>query len=133
MAVLMFQHKFAEAVASGAKTQTVRPIRKRPILPGDKLDLRKWNEVSYRSSQTKLLQAVCTSVTCVAITSDGIELGGERLDFYETEQFAIQDGFRTFIEMARWFQQQHKLPFVGTCIRWRPIEAPSPESTEDQK
>lgn len=133
MAVLMFQHQFAPAVASGAKTQTVRPICKRPILPGDKLDLRKWNNVSYRSSQTKLLQAVCTSVTCVAITSDGIELGGERLSEAEAELFAQRDGFGSYLEMARWFADLHKLPFVGICIRWRPAAVPNPESTEDQE
>jgi hypothetical protein len=51
MKVLMFQPRFAPLVEAGTKTQTIRPVRRRPIVVGDELSLRAWTGLPYRSPQ----------------------------------------------------------------------------------
>ncbi len=70
MAVLMFQHRFADLVERGDKRHTIRPRRKgRQITPGDTLRLRKWADKAYRSKQVELRVERCLAVRGVRIDS----------------------------------------------------------------
>lgn len=48
--VRMFKPQFAPLVESGKKLQTVRPTPKRMPKPGDKISLREWTGLPYRSN-----------------------------------------------------------------------------------
>lgn len=119
----MFQHRFADRVADGTKLQTIRPPRKRPIVAGDKLSLRKWSDKAYRSPQIVLREATCISCEFVVI-GDHISLGNsivmrnEYLTAIELERFAKADGFDSFAEMFDWFSKTHGMPFAGVLIQW---------------
>jgi len=68
-----FKSQFAQPIESGRKRQTIRPRRKRPTRPGDKLYL-------YMGMRTKacrkLAEVICTRVTPVDIPQGAIRLGG---------------------------------------------------------
>lgn len=112
MAVLMFQPAFHEAVTTGAKRQTIRPPRKRPIRPGERLSLRAWTGTPYRSPQRVLREARCQGVERVVI------------DFcFDDDAEALRDGFESAEDMRDWFIDHHALPtpiepFVGERISW---------------
>jgi hypothetical protein len=108
MPILLFQPQFHEAVLTGTKRQTIRPPRKRPIRPGDRLSLRAWTGAPYRSKQRELRQAICECV-------ERIEIGEDFADNAE----AARDGFPSASAMRDWFRAQHGLPFVGDRIAWR--------------
>ncbi len=126
MKVIMFSPRFAPLVKAGTKTQTIRGKRKVPILVGDKLSLREWTGLPYRTPQKLLREAVCTEVSTVALTEGLISTGDgiivfqneRRLSFDELSDFAQRDGFRHIIDMLMWFDESHGLPFVGQLIRW---------------
>lgn len=108
MPTLLFRPQFHEAVRSGEKRQTIRPPRKRPIMPGDRLSLRAWAGAPYRSKQRELRQAICERV-------ERIEIGEDFADNAE----AARDGFPNAAAMRDWFRVHHSLPFVGDRISWR--------------
>jgi len=114
--------RFAALVESGAKRQTIRPPRKRPIKVGDTLDLRKWSGRAYASKQVKLRTAVCEGVITATVDETGVTLvNGDsklRLEGVNGLWFAQQDGFHTFADMKDWFESTHGLPFTGDLIRW---------------
>lgn len=121
---IMFQHRFAEKVASGQKRQTIRPPRKdgKPVCRvGQMLSLRQWEGVAYRSKQVKLIEdtpcvatgkVYLSTIGCVII-GDGMSLMGDEL-----EQFARADGFESHAEMFKYFEESHGLPFEGVLIQW---------------
>lgn len=117
MAVLMFQPRFALLVQAGTKRQTIRPVRKRPIQPGDSLSLRRWSGLPYRSPQVILTEATCLQVHDIVIDS-GISIDGTNLTAEELERLAIADGFADWPDMRAWFAATHSLPFVGRMMTW---------------
>ncbi len=136
MTVLMFQPRFAPKVQSGAKTQTIRPERKRPIKVGDRLSLRRWTGLPYRTPQQVLQEAVVLSVKPVKLTVttktfwDGescvslfIRIADTLLMESQMDLFAKADGFASVAEMSLWFMANHELrpsrPFTGICIKWK--------------
>lgn len=119
MPTLMFQHQFADAVASGAKRQTIRPPRKRPIKVGDAISLRKWEGAAYRSRQVELAKGTCSEVAEIEIAPGYIKINGEFLGSAgKYAPFAWADGFSGITEMVKWFEETHGLPFRGVLIKW---------------
>jgi hypothetical protein len=119
MPALNFQARFASAVESGEKRQTIRKRRKdgRDPKPGDTLYL-------YTGMRTKacrkLGEAVCTRVQEVAFGR--MVMGGQRGTWFQgpgyLKSIAKRDGFETKEEMLDWFEKTHGLPFEGLLIRW---------------
>ena len=110
--VINFSPQFAPLVESGAKRQTIRKLRKRPIRVGDTLRL----YVGMRTKACRLLgEAVCGSVECVVF---GHGRGSHPTARQDQEAFARTDGFESYAEMLAWFERTHGLPFEGVVIRW---------------
>ena len=118
MVAISFDRRFADAVASGKKCQTVRhDRRRRPIVAGDKLQL--YTGLRAKGAR-KLADAVCTETEAVEIISRGdLFLGGRFADAHDREGFALADGFKSYDAMAEWFASKAGLPFRGRVIRWR--------------
>lgn len=127
MAGLNFKKEFAGAVEIGAKTQTIRRVRKTPIKVGDTLQL-------YTGQRTKECRkigvGVVREVSTVRLSADGVEdyvtpiwqlmmLPPEETRHLTEEEFAKADGFKDWPEMRDWFEGQYGLPFEGVLIRWK--------------
>lgn len=111
----MFKPRFAPIVESGEKCQTVRPMPKRLPKVGDRISLRCWTGLPYRSKQRVLREATIIGVQRCQISSQGnVYIDGEPAP----KGFAKADGFRSHCEMVNWFRAQHGLPFDGVLIRW---------------
>ncbi len=131
MPALNFKKEFAEKVADGSKTQTIRKPRKdgRPhAKAGDKIRL----YTGLRTKQRRLLcEARVTSVRPVMLDRTSMTLGGHEMrqgngnQYFDPEtfdgDFAIADGFGEYMEMAAWFDDTHGLPFEGVVIQWETI------------
>lgn len=122
MTVLMFQPQFAPLVESGDKPHTIRPARKRLIRVGDRLSLRRWSGVAYRSKQVILRETRCKSLSAVYINETFQEIifvvNGERLNQEQWVKLARDDGFACTTDMLDWFRKTHGLPFNGILITW---------------
>ncbi len=115
MPALNFSAQFADAVASGEKTQTIRKHRKVPIKAGDTLYL-------FTGQRTKRIQrlgtVVCRSVRNIAITETAIWVNGEYCSYEERHRFANLDGFTDEDDFRAWFRDHYGLPFRGVLIVW---------------
>ena len=122
MPALSFLPRFAPLVERGDKCQTIRPVRKRPIVPGDRL-------VLYAGMRTKACcrigEAVCHTARPVFIQKalwppDGriVEVGGVLLFDWEVTPFARKDGFENADEFFAFFERHYGLPFHGVLIEW---------------
>lgn len=123
MPALNFQERFAEAVESGEKRQTIRRVWKRPIKPGDRLYF-------YAGMRTKHCRRLQPSVyrECVYTRPINIDKYGITMSAfgfvhgpYEAglgDEVAQADGFRDWAEMREWFKKIHGLPFEGVVIQW---------------
>ena len=118
MPALNFQERFAAAVESGEKRQTIRRAWKRPIKVGDMLYL-------YTGMRTKrcegIGQYVCKSVRTIKFTLGTISIDEETYCFGQTHaahHFAKADGFDSWPEMRNWFSDRYGLPFEGVLIEW---------------
>ena len=116
--VRLFQTRFAEAVRTGAKTQTVRATPKRMPAAGDIIDLRTWSGAPYRSKQTHLGLGRIEMVAPVQIDTQGITIGATLLVPSNAHHFARLDGFTDEQELLKWFDATHGLPFTGILILW---------------
>lgn len=124
----MFQPRFAPLVASGSKTQTVRPPRKTPFQEGEIVSARQWSGVAYRSPQIEVARVRIEAIHEVVISEHGIdveeptnevgELEWVDLEPEEVEAFAKDDGFEDWADMREWFRSTHGLPFRGELIRF---------------
>lgn len=109
--VVMFQPRFARLVEAGEKWQTIRPKRKIPVRAGDRLSLREWTGLPYRSKQRQLRdETVCERVEL--FTLDVMRVRADRDDF------ARADGFEDWPEMLNWFLCTHGYAFKGVTIYW---------------
>ncbi len=85
-----FKKEFAHAVETGQKMQTIRPERRRPTKPGERLKL-------YTGMRTKncrlLVDTICKNVRPVEIHSTHIVVGGLVLSSEERIELAANDGF----------------------------------------
>ena len=119
MVAYNFRSRFADAVQSGLKLQTIRAPRVRGhARPGDALQL--YTGMRTRACR-KLADALCLASTHCILTEGGVWLGdGSRAGL---DDFAQADGFGNFEEMRTWFRKTHGLPFEGQLIRWRLFRA----------
>lgn len=120
MVALNFSPQFADAVASGRKTQTIRQTAR--ARPGQALQL-------YTGQRTKdcrkLADAVCVDCTYVGLNASGISLGDVRRFPGDIDDFARADGFNDYAAMWKWFSERYKTnSFTGNIIRWR-LEPPT--------
>jgi len=114
MVAYNFQGRFADAVESGEKHQTIRAEgKRRHAHPGDKLQL-------YSGQRTKscrkLREAICDDVMPIKINEDGVTICGTPV--IDLELLARLDGFISWAEMRDWFAKVHGLPFKGIMIQW---------------
>ena len=120
--ILNFQPRFAELVASGAKRQTIRLLRKRPIAFGDTLRL----YTGLRRPGARLLAVGrVTSVQTIRLNWRKCLLDWKPqtkmldTEFAQRTRIARLDGFSNWNEMIQWFERTHGLPFNGVLIRWK--------------
>lgn len=126
MPALNFNTQFALAVETGTKSQTIRAHRKdgRPHCKvGDTIKL-------YTGMRTKscrvLRTARVTRIDTITINAIDMQLNGRQifsnLDSRDADltdnEFAKNDGFNSFTDMAAWFERTHGLPFSGVVIYW---------------
>jgi len=103
-------------IISGAKRQSIRADRKKPIKVGDKLYLY-WKQRSPECE--KLGETVCTKVSKSLINQDGVNVD-DKIIINQTglDQFAIADGFDNWQQLIEFFDKTHGLPFTGNLIEW---------------
>lgn len=122
MTTIMFQKRFVTPLLSGAKRQTIRPPRKRPIVVGEKLSLRHWYDKAYRSPQVEILKAECTAVFDITISTHGVQIGTGSIKTSkpQLDEFARGDGFESWAAMREFFESRfgYGLPFAGTLIQF---------------
>lgn len=121
MISLMFQPRFAAPILAGTKCQTIRPPRKRPIVVGQWLSLRRWEGKAYRSEQIEIAAVRCSGVFEITVSHDTIAIGGiasARLTVLNT--FAHGDGFESWGAMKKYYELPggYGLPFSGVLIQW---------------
>lgn len=115
MVAINFSPQFADAVAAGQKTQTIR--RRARAMAGQALQL-------YTGQRTKdcrkLADAVCIDCTYVGLTEHGVTLGDKSRFPSYIDDFARQDGFEDYAAMWKWFSEKYGTAgFTGYIIRWR--------------
>ena len=126
MPAFNFKAQFASDVEFGNKRQTVRAPRKdhRPHCKvGDTIKL-------YTGMRTKscrlLAEATVTRISRVKIEPTCMYLNDRLVpstfygrDCEQTDnEFAEADGFESFMDMSKWFEDTHGLPFEGVVIQW---------------
>ena len=114
MVAFNFSPEFADAVASGAKRQTIR--KKKRAKCGDRVQL-------YTGQRTKacrkLGEGTCDLVDYVGIRPDGLTLGDKAKHPGNIDDFARADGFENFEAMVAWFTRKYGSPyFQGFVHRW---------------
>lgn len=115
MVAINFSPQFAEPVAAGRKTQTIR--QKARATAGQALQL-------YTGQRTKdcrkLADAVCIDCTYVGLTERGVTLGDTSRFPGDRDDFARADGFEDYAAMWKWFSERYETnSFTGHVIRWR--------------
>jgi hypothetical protein len=114
MVAINFSPQFADAVAAGRKTQTIR--QKARARAGQALQL-------YTGQRTKdcrkLADAVCVDCTYVGLTERGVTLGDTSRFPGDRDDFARADGFEDYAAMWKWFSERYETnSFTGHVIRW---------------
>lgn len=119
MPSLNFKAQFAYMVASGAKCQTIRARRKRPI--------KEWDDLSFftgmRTKQCRRLRAnaVCVRALAIDIYPREVWIDNDKLlSAASVDELALRDGFTGRKEFVAWFKQTHGLPFKGQIVEWQP-------------
>lgn len=115
MVAINFSPQFAEDVAAGRKTQTIRQTAR--VKAGQVIQL-------YTGQRTrackKLGDAECIDCTYVGLTARGITLGDVSKFPRNMDEFARADGFENYAAMWAWFSGRYKTTsFTGVVIRWR--------------
>lgn len=126
MNILLFEHRFAEAILKGRKRLSIRPHRITRLERGDELSLRCWSP-KQSSAQIVIATAICTA-------ADQIRLGKplssheNHITCYrnciamskkETDRIARLDGHHDARELIEHITTKHgKLPFDGDLIEW---------------
>lgn len=87
---------------------------------GDKVSLRMWSGLPYRSPQTILLESVISEISEVLIEEDLLSIRTADGSYPPTskEEFSKADGFDSWDDMVKWFSKTHGLPFLGALIKW---------------
>lgn len=115
MPAFNFQKRFAAAVESGEKRQTIRATRKRRPMPGETAHC----FTGMRTRECRRLGSwTIIGVAHVALDVSGIRLNGGPLPADKLDEFARMDGFKDWPEMRAWFVDTHELPFLGLLVQW---------------
>jgi hypothetical protein len=121
MVAYNFQARFAQAVASGEKCQTIRAPRKggRHARVGEPVQL-------YTGMRTKACRKLVAPDPVVVEASwlavcEGRVLrdSGVVSDPGALDALARADGFGDWAALRDWFREAHGLPFSGVLIRWQ--------------
>jgi hypothetical protein len=123
MPALNFQARFADAVERGDKRQTVRPIRKRPIVVGDTLFLKTGQRTkkcrSLRNCKCRSVSSIVIDCKKGKILGGGIRVAGGVWGIeLDPDDFARRDGFASSDELFEWFAKQYGDLFEGVLIQW---------------
>jgi hypothetical protein len=125
MPALNFQPRFAELILSGAKRQTVRQLRRRPIRPGETLHL----YTGQRTQQVRFLgYAVCDDALKIRISPDAdrprVEVEGIGAPV-KPDFFARRDGFSSWGALRAFFASVYpgRDEIAGVLITWRDFRA----------
>ncbi len=117
-----FKKQFAPDVEAGRKLHTIRPKRKRPTQPGERLKL-------YTGMRTKncrlLVDTVCEDILPMEIHTTHITIGERLLTQEERKQLAISDGFDSLEAFYDFFKYTYSLteyePLTNMeLIKWFP-------------
>ena len=118
MPALNFSPEFADDVAAGRKTQSIRPLGKRRWKVGDRV-------VCFTGMRHKGCRRLCegtvSRVLIVRLSGKGVQIGGKYgmyVPFITAHKIAALDGFQDLNAMLGWFARTHGLPFTGQLIRW---------------
>lgn len=104
-----------DKILSGEKKQTIRRERKRPIKPGDALQLYQ----GLRTKNCKLIGvAVCTQIQKIKIDRFKVTVNETSLTLNEMDELAKKDGFTCYGNLLNFFSYLHGLPFEGVIIHW---------------
>jgi len=122
MGLYNFQSRFVPMILAGAKTHTIRAVRKNPDKPGNVLHL---FTGLRRKGARLLMRTLCTKVEEIEIDACGhecncdpfVSIDGVELGESEREALARRDGFDSFNEMLDFWAG--RLPFRGHIIHWR--------------
>ena len=113
-----------EAVRKGEWRQTIRPVGKREIKPGDKVMFHGWEGRPYRSTwswRTEYFEIEGTMDIRFAF-KDKIWVRGrdKYMHSEELEWLASEDGFETVEDMFKWFSRTygHKLYDMAFRVMW---------------
>lgn len=114
-----FKAQFVSLIQSGAKTTTVRKVRKRPTLVGDRLYLYH----GMRSKRCILVKTTtCAKVTPIAIytscCSGMVILGDTELNPKKISTLAARDGFQDISSFLGFFAENYGPNFAGELIEW---------------
>lgn len=124
----MFEPRFAELVAFGSKTQTIRPEGKNPPRAGEWRSLRVWTGTPRRSPQREIAQVRLTRVRSVRIHHDHYAIIGPPYHDarwywvnapHRLKTFARAEGFASWLDLTEWFWERHGLPFSGLLLEWK--------------
>jgi hypothetical protein len=135
MGLYNFQERFVPAILAGDKTHTIRAERRHNDMPGSTMHL--YAGLRHKGARL-LMRRRCIKVEYIGIErdltvwigarmslADQNDIGGPAvpggriiLDRSEMEALAKRDGFRSFSEMAEFWNG--KLPFFGIILHWEP-------------
>ncbi len=117
MPAINFHRRFADAVVSGTKRQTIRPPRMRPVRVGDMLYL--FTGMRTRACR-RLGKAVCIGHADISISADGLVcVDGIELGPDELARLVRADGFGDDVEgFLGWFRSHYGLPWAGDIIKF---------------
>lgn len=127
MVAYSFKARFADAIASGRKRQTVRANRKRHARPGELLQL--YMGMRTRHCRKLVADPVCRSVEAIRINVDedgrlaiGLPTKGGNARFLnrsDRQRFAEADGFSSEADMHAFWATEHGYGlFEGVLISW---------------
>ncbi len=121
MVAYNFEKRFAPAIESGAKTNTIRKTGKRThAKPGDSIQL-------YIGMRTKSCEKIVEDRVCLCRRAivikvaanfiSSITLDGESVE--DLDSFAVSDGFQDAADMHRfWLKFHGQGTFEGVFIQW---------------
>lgn len=116
MVAFNFAKQFADPVERREKRQTIRRTKRAKV--GDRIQL----YTGQRTPDCRKLSSidpVCTCVDYVAIRPDYLTVGDATKHPRDMDEFAKLDGFESYADMVRWFQDRYgETSFIGYLHRW---------------
>lgn len=125
MITLNFDARFAQAVAEGSKTTTIRRGPKDNCPPCRVGDILTFYTSLQTQSPKKLGEGICVFLGEILIAEDEIRGGGVPFSAKSERYLARLEGFAAPGDLRGWFADKYGLPFRGWLIGWHtPPEVP---------